>query len=112
VCRTVAESFQYLVQYTCCTSLCKHAFVCYVRRYLGTSTLTEKRVCGKFCFKLGKTFTETFEMLPKVFDDETMSRARTWEWYRTFKDGGTSTEDDPRLGWPPTSTDNDSIERV
>jgi hypothetical protein len=34
------------------------------------STLTEKLVCVKFCFKLGKTFTETFGMLPKVFVDE------------------------------------------
>jgi hypothetical protein len=76
------------------------------------STLTKQCMCVKFCFKLGKTFTETFEMLQKVFGDETTSRTRTYEWYRRFKDSQTSTEDDPHSGRPSTSTDNDSIERV
>jgi transposase len=72
----------------------------------GVSTLIEQRACVKFCFKLGKTCTETFEMFQNVFGDETM---RTYEWYRRFKDGRTSIEDDPRSGRPLTSTDGDSI---
>jgi hypothetical protein len=76
------------------------------------STLTKERVRDKFCFKLGKTFTETFEMLQKVFGLESMSCTRTYEWQRRFKDSRTSTEDDPRSGWPSTSTDDGSIEQV
>jgi transposase len=60
---------------------------------------------------LGKTFTEAFDMLQNVFGDETMSRTTTYEWYRRFKDGRTSTEEHPLSGRPSTSTD-DSIERV
>jgi len=33
----------------------------------------EQHVCVKFCFKLGKTFSETFETLKQVFGDDTMS---------------------------------------
>jgi hypothetical protein len=33
----------------------------------------EEHVCVKFYFKLGKTFSETFEMLKKEFGDEAMS---------------------------------------
>jgi hypothetical protein len=68
-------------------------------------TLTERCVGIKFCFKLGKIFTKTFEMLQKVFGNETMSRTRTYEWYRT------STKNDPSLGRPSAST-YDSTERV
>jgi transposase len=75
------------------------------------SSLNEQRVCVKFCFKLGQTFTEASEMLQKVFGDETMSRTTTYQWYRRFEDGRTSIEGDPRSG-RPSSTDDDSIEQV
>jgi hypothetical protein len=51
-------------------------------------------------------------MLRKEFDDETMRRTTTYECYRSFKDGQTSIEDDPRSGRPSTTTDDDSIQRV
>ena len=41
---------------------------------------TEQRVCIKFCHKLGKTATETYQMLLLAYGDETMSRARVFEW--------------------------------
>jgi transposase len=74
--------------------------------------LTEQRLCIKCCFKLGKTFTETSEMLKKVFHDKTMSRMTTYEWYRRFKGNRSLTEDDPRSGRHTNSTDADSIKRV
>jgi len=40
---------------------------------------------GKFCFKLGKMFLETFKMLKQAFGDEAMSRTQTHEWYKHFK---------------------------
>jgi hypothetical protein len=51
-------------------------------------------------------------MLQKVFGDETTNRTTTCEWYRWFKDGRTSIEDDLRSGRPSTSTHDDSVERV
>jgi hypothetical protein len=42
---------------------------------------------GKFCFKLGKMFLETFEVLKQAFGDEAVSRTQAHEWYRHFKEG-------------------------
>ena len=37
------------------------------------SEVDEKRVCIKFCVRLGKTGCETFEMLKQAFGDSCMS---------------------------------------
>ena len=59
--------------------------------------LEEQRVCVKFCFKLGKTFTETFQMLQQAYGEDCLSRTQCYEWYQRFKLGRTSIEDDPNL---------------
>jgi len=69
-------------------------------------------VCVKFCFKLGKTSTETWEMLQQAFGDECMSRTQCFEWYSHFKTGRTSIDEDPRSGLPSTSTDDVHIDAV
>ena len=71
--------------------------VCYFWQYLKMSTLIERCVCTKFCFKLGKTF-ETFKLLLRVFDDETKSCMTTYKWHRKFIDNQTTIEDYPCLG--------------
>ena len=47
----------------------------------------EQRVCIKFCVRVGKTGSETFEMLKQAFGDSCMSRSRTFEWFERFKNG-------------------------
>jgi hypothetical protein len=42
--------------------------------------LKEQRVCIKFCQKLGKTATETYEMLQQVFRGAASSRSKTFDW--------------------------------
>ena len=74
--------------------------------------LEEQRVCVKFCFKLGKTATETWKMLQQAFGDECMSRTQCFEWYSHFKTGRTSIDEDPRIGRPSTSTDDVHIDAV
>ena len=71
-----------------------------------------ERVCVKFCFKLGKTFTETFQMLQKAYGEDCFSRTQCYEWYQRFKSGRTSIEDDPKSGRPSSSTGDDHIEKV
>jgi len=66
----------------------------------------------KFCFKLGKTATETWKMLQQAFGDECMSRTQCFEWYSRFKTGRTSIVEDPRSGRPSTSTDDVHINAV
>jgi len=72
----------------------------------------EERVCVKFCFKLGKTATETWKMLQQAFGDKCMSRTQCFEWYSHFKTGRPSIDEDLRSGRPSTSTDEVHIDAV
>jgi len=54
----------------------------------------EQRLCIKFCVRLGKTGSETFEMLKQAFGDSCMSRSQTLEWFGCSKNGTTSTAND------------------
>ncbi|KAL4141749.1 hypothetical protein QTP88_004326 [Uroleucon formosanum] len=73
---------------------------------------TEQRVCIKFCHKLGKTATETYQMLLLAYGDETMSRARVFEWFKRFKEGRTTVESDEREGRPSTSRNEEMIQKI
>ena len=46
---------------------------------------TDQRICTKFCFNLGKSCTETIEMIQKAFVDESMGITQIKEWYRRLK---------------------------
>jgi hypothetical protein len=59
--------------------------------------LKEQRVCIKFCQKLGKTATETYEMLQQAFGETELSRSKTFEWYSRFKNGRTSIDNADRF---------------
>ncbi|GBN97876.1 Putative uncharacterized protein FLJ37770 [Araneus ventricosus] len=69
----------------------------------------EQRVNIKFCFKLGRTATETHEMLVKL---DAVSKKCVLEWFKRFRDGKEDVEDEPRSVRPPTRTTPDNIERV
>ena len=74
--------------------------------------LDEQRVFVKFCFKLGKTFTETFQMLQQAYGDDCLGRTQCHEWHQRFKSSRTSIKDDPKSGRPSTSMDDDHVEKV
>ncbi|GFW76796.1 hypothetical protein TNCV_58941 [Trichonephila clavipes] len=59
---------------------------------------TDQRICIKFCFKLGKTGTETYEMRKLALGEEAMSRARGFKRLHRFKDGRQLANSDPRSG--------------
>ena len=71
----------------------------------------EQRACIKFCFKLGKTATECYEMLKTTFGKQAVGRSQTFQWFSRFKAGRTSTDDDERSG-PLSSSTPEMIERV
>ena len=52
----------------------------------------------EFCFKLGKTFTETHQMMKKVYGDDCLSRSPIHEWFKHFQEGREALEDDERSG--------------
>ena len=62
----------------------------------------QQHVCIDFCFHLGKTAAETYEMLQAAFRESCLSWSKTFEWYSHFKSGHRSFEDDPaQVGLPP-----------
>jgi hypothetical protein len=65
-----------------------------------------------FYQKLGKTATETYEMLQQSFGETALSRSKTSEWYSRFKNGRTSIDDDPHTGRPSTARTNETVDRV
>jgi len=72
----------------------------------------QQRVCIDFCFCLGKTGAEMYEMLQAAFGESCLSRLRTFEWHSRFKSGRRSFEDDPRPGRPSTSHTEETVARV
>jgi histone-lysine N-methyltransferase SETMAR len=74
--------------------------------------LKEQRVCIKFCQSLGKTATETYEMLQQIFGETALSRSKIFEWYSRFKNGRTSIDDDPHKGRPSTARTNETVDRI
>ena len=78
-------------------------------------TMEEKvhqRVCIDFCFHLGKTGAETYEMLQAAFRESCLSRSKTFEWYSHFKSGCRSFEDNPHPGRPSTSHTEETVAHV
>jgi len=76
------------------------------------SVFHEQQICVKFCVKIGKSVTETFEMLKIAIREEAMGRTQTYERWKHFKEGRTSDDDDPRSGWPSTSKTDDNVAKV
>ena len=72
----------------------------------------EQRANIKFCFKLGKTFTETLELMRQVYGDDCLSRTQVFMWYGRFKDGRENINDDPKSGRPKTATTDELVEKV
>ena len=67
------------------------------------SVNVEQRVNVKFCVKLGKSATETYDLLKKVYGDECLSRTQVFEWFKRFEEGREEIGDDQRPGRPNTS---------
>ena len=75
----------------------------------------EQRCAIKFCFKLGMlqkraknlkklmNATETCEKLKEAYEEDALSRAQIFRWFKEFSEGRDLVEDEPRTGRPTTS---------
>jgi hypothetical protein len=72
----------------------------------------EQRTCIKFCFKLNKTAAETHQMLKEACGEQSLSQARTFQWFKRFKDDRESVEDDKHSGRPSTYKTPEMIAKV
>lgn len=51
-------------------------------------------------------------MLTEAFGDDAMGKSQTYVWFRQFKEGRTSVEDDERSGRPSSGRNDENIARV
>ena len=56
----------------------------------------EQRANIKFCFKIGKTFTKTDQIMKKVYGDDCLSRSRLHKSFKRFQEGRAALDDDER----------------
>jgi len=62
--------------------------------------------------KLGKTATETLQLLRDACGDKVLSRARVFGWHRRFVLGTVSVVDDARSGRPSSSRKEDNVVHI
>jgi hypothetical protein len=67
--------------------------------------LPEQRINIKFCAKLGKSASETVQMLTEAYGADAMKKASVFEWHKRFKEcreDEKDEKDDERTGRPKT----------
>ena len=72
----------------------------------------EQRICIKLFFKLGKTASETNRMLKEAFGDNALEQTQNYEWFKGFKNGRISVDDEERSGRPSTGTTTENVAKV
>ncbi|PNF21101.1 hypothetical protein B7P43_G05549 [Cryptotermes secundus] len=72
----------------------------------------EQRAAVKFCFLLGKSGTETLEMLKTAYKDDAMGKTQVFEWFSRFKNGELSIDDKSRSGRPSTARTHENVEKI
>ena len=86
-------------------------FAC-VSANIEMADVKEQGICIKVCFQLNKTAAETHLMPKEACGEQSLSQARNFEWFKRFKDGRESVEDDKHSGRPSTCTTTEMIAKV
>ena len=72
----------------------------------------EQRVCITFCANLGKSATETLEIIQQGFGDQSLSLTQVFQWHARFKTGRTSVDEDEHTGRTTSCTTPESVARI
>jgi len=46
---------------------------------------TEQHICIKFCFKIRKTTTETYQLLQQAYGEDAKGRTQVFDWFSRFR---------------------------
>jgi hypothetical protein len=76
------------------------------------SANVEQHVNIKFLTKLGKSATETYNLLTEVYGDQCLSRMQVFEWFKKFMEGRKNVGNDPKLGCPSTAKTPENVKKV
>ncbi|UYV73296.1 hypothetical protein LAZ67_10002588 [Cordylochernes scorpioides] len=72
----------------------------------------EQRICIKFCYKIGKSASETFDLLKLAFGNENVNKPTTFRWFSRFKNGMESMKDDKRVGRPILHRNPEKVSQI
>ena len=89
----VATALRVLQDFSVCHS-CQVLKI--VQMQLGREDNLVARYAIQFCFKLGKTATESYDMVKTAFGPTLMSRATVYRWHKRFQEGRKQVRDDER----------------
>ena len=90
------EQLQQEFEYTLLKTDCHSWWIS--KMQFGREDTLEEQYAIKFCFKLAKNATETYEMLQTAFGASCMNQALVFEWHKRFKEARESERDDERCG--------------
>jgi len=72
----------------------------------------EQRAIIKFNAKLGKTASETFQLMQQVYGNDCLSRSNIFVWHKRFSVGRKSLEDDAHTGRPVSVRTPEMIQKI
>ena len=72
----------------------------------------EQRLVIKFCFKAGKSATETLQMVNAACGDQALYHSNVFRCYGRFCDVREDIEDDPRSGRPTECRNDNNVEKI
>ena len=90
------EQLQQQLEYTLLNPDCHSWWISKMQS--GREDTLEEQYAIKFCFKLGKSATETYGMLQTAFEASCMNQASVSDWHKRFKEARESMRDDERCG--------------
>jgi len=64
--------------------------------------MDEQRLNIKFCLKIGKSSTESCNLIQQVYSGETLSCTCVFEWHKLFREGWETMDDNARSRRPST----------
>jgi hypothetical protein len=69
-------------------------------------------MCIKFCTKLDRVKTQTYEIIKTAFQEDAMTCTHIFYWFFRFKNGCTSVASDKHSGHPPSSRNDEVLVKV
>ena len=90
------QQLQQQLEYTLLKPDCHSRWISKIQS--GRENTLEEWYAIKFCFKLAKNATETYEMLQTAFGASCINRASVFEWHKRFKESRESARDDEWRG--------------
>jgi hypothetical protein len=64
--------------------------------------LLEQHINIKFCTKLGKSVSESLQLLTEAYDANAVKKSSVFDWHKRFKENWKDVKDDTRTGRPKT----------